>query len=88
MANDANLLLGGNGSVDLNAASGATTFPLAANGPIPRVISALNGAAVAFSAITDATNTGDLLTSLGAGSSAYGRFTQLTVSSGVVRCYY
>ena len=85
MPSDAYQLLFQNGSIDLNATSGATTFT---EPNIPKALHAINGAAVAFSAITDGKNTGDLVTSVADGDTIYGHFTQLTVSSGQVRCYY
>lgn len=70
--------------MDLNSASGATSFA----GNKPRVLQALNGAAVTFTALTDDQNTGDLVTSIGTGGTLYGSFSLVHVASGQVRCYY
>ena len=88
MANDSYNLLGQVGSIDLNSSSGATTFGTTALPHKPRVLQALNGAVAAVSAITDDKNSGDLLTSLGVGGTAYGQFSQIPVSSGTIRCYF
>ena len=86
-------LQGGNGSINVNAADGATTFEDVDGTLACTAIQAANNTDLAISALTDATaingdgTSTNRQTAVPAGGFLYGRFTAITVSSGVARCY-
>ena len=84
MANEHTHLLGQNGSIDINTASGTLTYT---GTDRPVAIQALNGLACTFTAIVDDLNTGDLVTSLSVGQIVYGKFSSIDVSGGTLRAY-
>ena len=84
MANDANKLLGQNGTRELVGADGAITFD-----PPVVAVQAINGAIATFTTLTDVTQAGtQRLTSIGVSQIIYGKFTVIDVNAGAVRVYH
>ena len=85
-----------NGCVDVESADGAVTFGNVTGvreRSVAMAIQAINGADVTVSAYTDSSalkpdgTASDRLTTIAAGTIAYGNFSALTVSAGTARCY-